>query len=186
MAFGYYYFHMTDDQTYKARPIDPTTNAEDIVGDATGKTGMTANVIQTPKTVNVHPDTADPDQNPKTTQSLPDNMAKIAQDRATEPDQSDSDQNLTSSPSHQQHGQTEAEIDLDGEPDIHNTEFVSPVSPDELDEQSFAGSAPDPDATNDTLENAQMMGQQMGEDSEHPQELDIARDIDEAEEFVHK
>jgi hypothetical protein len=177
---------MTDDQTYKAHPIDPTVNAADIIGDTTGKPGMTTNVIQTPKTVTVNPNPADPDQNPKTPQTLPDNVAKLAQDRATEPGQQDSDQSAVTATTHSQMGQTEGELDLDGEPDIHNSEFISPASPDELDEQSFAGSAPDPDASNDTLQNAQMMGQQMEEDSEHPQELDIARDINEAEEFVHK
>lgn len=60
------------------------------------------------------------------------------------------------------------------------------ASPDEIDEQSISGSAPDPDSDDDTLQNAQMMGQQLEEDTENPEELDLARDINKAEKFVHE
>lgn len=48
-------------------------------------------------------------------------------------------------------------------------------------EESISGSAPDPESDDDLLANAHAVGQQLGEDLEHPQEVDIARDIDAAE-----
>ena len=48
-------------------------------------------------------------------------------------------------------------------------------------EQSISGTTPDPESDDDTLQNAQDVGQQLGEDTEHPEELDIARDIDKGE-----
>lgn len=38
----------------------------------------------------------------------------------------------------------------------------------------------------DTLENAHIMGEQMNEDEENPKEIDIARDVDEAEEDLRR
>lgn len=43
---------------------------------------------------------------------------------------------------------------------------------------------PDSAIDDDTLKNAQIMGQQLKEDTEHPQEINIARDVDKAEEKV--
>jgi hypothetical protein len=51
-------------------------------------------------------------------------------------------------------------------------------------EQSVSGSTPLPGSDDDMLANAQAMGQQLGEDEEHPKELDIARDVDKAEEHL--
>lgn len=50
-------------------------------------------------------------------------------------------------------------------------------------EQSVSGDMPTPDSDDDTLANAQAVGTQTHEDPEHPEEIDIARDIDEAEEY---
>lgn len=81
--------HMSDDQQndpqYKAKPIDPSVNAEDVMGDTTGLTGVTTNSGPN------DPNPSDPDQNAKMPQSLPDDVATIALDRATEPDQMDVD-----------------------------------------------------------------------------------------------
>jgi len=54
------------------------------------------------------------------------------------------------------------------------------IEPSNQDEHSISGTTPESD--DDTLQNAQDMGQQLEEDVEHPQEIDIARDIDKAEE----
>lgn len=73
--------------------------------------------------------------------------------------------------------------DSPGTDDI-NTASATYYVPEHLGEQSISGSAPDPTADDDTLEAAQAMGTQLDEDEEHPQELDIARDIDTAEESL--
>jgi hypothetical protein len=45
---------------------------------------------------------------------------------------------------------------------------------------------PDPASYSITIINAKRMGMQLGEDEENPQELDIARDIDLAEEKIRE
>jgi hypothetical protein len=54
---------------------------------------------------------------------------------------------------------------------------------DDYGEQSVSGDMPDPESDDDTLENSHKMGLRLDEDEEHPKELDIASDIDKAEEF---
>jgi hypothetical protein len=51
-------------------------------------------------------------------------------------------------------------------------------------EQSVSGTAPDPEADDDTLENAHDVGEQLDEDEEHAKELDLGSDIDKAEEHT--
>ena len=53
-----------------------------------------------------------------------------------------------------------------------------------LGEQSVSGSSTDPTSDDDTLKNAHLVGQQAGEDDQldNPQEINIADDIDKAEE----
>lgn len=58
-----------------------------------------------------------------------------------------------------------------------------PLSPERQDEVSVSGTMPDPESDDDTLKNAQAVGMQAGESTEHPEELDIARDIDKSEEY---
>lgn len=66
----------------------------------------------------------------------------------------------------------------DKQEDMH----ASDTQPYEQGEQSVSGSSPEAD--DDTLANAQAVGMQLGEDEEHPQELDIARDVDAAEQSL--
>jgi len=68
-------------------------------------------------------------------------------------------------------------IDTTGE----NFEIVGEKSPEIVGEESVSGSEPDPESDDDLLANAQAVGEQLGEDPEHPEEIDIARDIDAAE-----
>lgn len=55
-------------------------------------------------------------------------------------------------------------------------------SPSVQGEESVSGDMPDPESADDTLMNAHAMGEQLDEDLEHPKPLDIAGDIDKAEE----
>ena len=50
-------------------------------------------------------------------------------------------------------------------------------------EESVSGSEPAPDSDDDTLENEHQVGLKLDEDEEHPKELDIAGDIDRAEQY---
>ena len=80
-------------------------------------------------------------------------------------------------------------IDLSLDTDIKNLAFAPALSPEEIDEQSALSSASDPESDlsdDDTLQLAQNMGMQMEEDSEHPEEVDLARDINKAEEFIRE
>jgi hypothetical protein len=49
------------------------------------------------------------------------------------------------------------------------------------DEQKVSGSAPEVESDDDLLKNAKDVGEQLDEDEEHPQEIDIARDINDSE-----
>ena len=60
---------------------------------------------------------------------------------------------------------------------------AEPLSPEREDEQSVSGTMPDPESDDDTLKNAQQVGMQAGESTQHPEELDIARDIDKGESY---
>lgn len=48
-------------------------------------------------------------------------------------------------------------------------------------EDALSGTTPDPESDDDTLENAHNVGEQLKEDYEHPQEIDISRDVNESE-----
>lgn len=50
-------------------------------------------------------------------------------------------------------------------------------------EQSVSGDMADPASDDDTLEMSHEMGLRLDEDDEHPQEIDIASEIDKAEEY---
>lgn len=56
----------------------------------------------------------------------------------------------------------------------------TPKSPEEQDEQSAAGTMPDPESDDDTLKNAQDEGLYSGYDEEHQGELDLDRELDKA------
>ena len=57
-------------------------------------------------------------------------------------------------------------------------------SPQKLDEESISGSMPDPESDDDALKSAHEMGIGLGESYEHPKELDIAKDVNKAEEHI--
>jgi len=56
-------------------------------------------------------------------------------------------------------------------------------SPSERGEDSVSGSTPSPESDDDTLQNVHQMGIAPNADLEHPTELNIAKDMDNAEEY---
>lgn len=63
-----------------------------------------------------------------------------------------------------------------------NFKDVGQVPPSIQGEQSVSGSDPSPDSDDDTLKNAQAVGEQWGENTEGPEPVDIGRDVNKAEE----
>lgn len=196
---------MIDDPNL-GKPLDPSADAERLMGDSTGNTGITTdatnedgnspNNVQIDKThlpggvqpndtkvTNSMPHPTNPDQNSTMTQSLPDEAALRAQDIATEPSQAESVE-VT-------HEQTQNDIqqsqpgrtDLDGDPTIKNSMINTATPPHTTDEQSVSGTTPDPEQIqqNTTLDMAQNMGLYENASDENPQELNIAAEIDKDE-----
>lgn len=56
-------------------------------------------------------------------------------------------------------------------------------SPSVMGEQSLSGDMPDPESDDNVLENAHAVGLALEEDEEHPKPLNIAADINKAEEY---
>ena len=65
----------------------------------------------------------------------------------------------------------------------HDDEHKKVKSPQEFGEESVSGSMPDPESDDDMLENAWKMGLYTKDDEEHPQELNIAKEIEKAEKY---
>ena len=59
------------------------------------------------------------------------------------------------------------------------------LPPSVIGEQSVSGDMPDPESDDDTLENEHEVGLKLNEDEEHPKPLDLAGDMNKAEEY-HK
>jgi len=60
-------------------------------------------------------------------------------------------------------------------------EVLKEASPSIRGEESVGGSTPSVESDDDTLQNVHRVGMQLDEDYEHPKEISISRDIDEAE-----
>jgi hypothetical protein len=169
-----------------AQPLDPTRNAVDWFGDPSGLTGITTG--KTPNSdAKLAPELYDDDEyNKSINRTMSSTKAAQVEDIASEEE--------TDLPTTRQN----LRADFDGEPytvnvkdaagndspgsDAINTTQQPYAQPDYRSEQAISGSMPDPTSDDDTLEVAQAMGMQLEEDDEHPQELNIARDIDQAEE----
>jgi hypothetical protein len=144
-------------------PLDPTDNAQGLMNDTSGLTGIS-------KDTN-NPNTP-PHNNSPISQSMSDvnySSALSAAAGTDDDEQSppDSSSNTVSTP---------------GSIPTGNEELDN-ASADESGEQSVSGDMPDPASDDDTLENAHAVGLRLNEDEEHPQELDIASDLDKAEEY---
>lgn len=63
----------------------------------------------------------------------------------------------------------------------HDWKHKKRESPEEKDEESVSGSAPEPESDDDTLQNVKDVGMANDVDEEHPGEVDIGREIDKDE-----
>jgi hypothetical protein len=158
-------------KTVTKAPLDPTQNMGQMMGDPHGIAGITGSNNVSTDDLNLRND------DPKAFQGMSSTRANRANDIASEDDLTDDTQGVrTQDPLFN----TGVDNDL-----VEADDYQSPLAgPSVQGEQAFNGSMPAPESDDDTLENAHLMGQQLGEDEEHPQELDIARDLDEAEEYL--
>lgn len=68
-------------------------------------------------------------------------------------------------------------------PDYQDEKYRKVVTPQESDEKSVSGSMPDLESDDDALKSAHEMGIGLSENYEHPKELNIAKDVNNAEEY---
>lgn len=142
-----------DEQSVET-PLNPTDNARDLMNDTSGMTGISA-------------DFNSQDSPPQDTGPVSRIMSSAKFDSSL--GNTDDDERVTSVDSNFTH-----------DPDIND---LANPNPGEEGEASVSGDMPDPASDNDTLENSHDVGLRLDEDSEHPHELDIASDIDKAEEY---
>lgn len=69
------------------------------------------------------------------------------------------------------------------EQDMEDMKSQSTQPPSVTGNNSVSGSTPDLESDDDVLQNAHQMGIAQDADLEHPKELNIAKDVDDAEEF---
>lgn len=148
------------------KPLNPTDDAQGMMGDVSGLTGIS---------------TDNNDNNTKVKKpDLP--LTRIMSDQAKlSSDDKANENEVITTPLDQQ-----PDISALTEEDASGNETLDHASPATSGEQSISGDMPDPASDNDTLANAQAVGMQLDEDTEHPQEIDIARDIDLAEEEIRQ
>lgn len=206
---------LNQDEEVHERPLDPTRDAKDLLGDTTGLTGITDGK---PKKVSAEPDEPFYDMTNEPAGSLGKQSNAPAtnsgMDRAMVSDKANANATLNDMSSTRAaiNDDTASGVTTPGQPtsnvtnntgndpqttnqqqnnttpvsDDGNNTMQTPMSPPSIQgEQSVSGDMPDPGSDDDTLANAQAMGQQTEEDPEHPEELDIARDVDNAEEALH-
>jgi hypothetical protein len=167
----FYHNSMIDD-TQKSVPVpptqatlDPNSDMSDIT-DTDERAGMTQNHAQNQRTTTIQDD----DTLQVTHGNISSAMEKRVNDVASETDSVASG----SATLHSSLTTSEDQFENDSlSPSVHG-------------EQSASGDMPDPTSDDDTLANAQMMGFQLDEDSENPKPLNMAADIDRAEEEAHK
>lgn len=145
--------------------VNPTQDARSQMGDTYGLTGMT--VSNSPRT-GLH--------TPETT--VPPESISAARQKSVLDTFSEEDSPLPDPP-------VSAPVNVIGTPTGNDT--LSKGRPPEVSgEQSASGDMPDPEADDDTVLNANVMGIGLDADDEHPQELDIASDFDKGEEAVRR
>lgn len=195
------------------RPLDPSRNSSDLMGDPSGMTGWTVGsgedtsaepTEKQPSTDNLpggilqnettHPPTGTPKEAVSTKMYDRNNLQEMSREKAAEAeemadeaesftsvsdmvrDTEDEDQPDTYDPSKLR----QDEVGRIGP--IINSESAPYVNPENIGEQEVSGSTPDPSTDDDALYNAQAVGGQQGEDSEHPKELNTG--VDESEEYI--
>lgn len=159
---------MGQDEDKKIKiPTDPTADFEEMINDASGLTGITTNDGDENKNARDH-DVA----HVKDSSDYRNQVNEEAGFSTSNPDKT-----------------TNKMTDLGTSQNLHddatnqNETLKEAYSPAVEGEQSISGDMPDPSSDDDVLQNAQNMGVAVGEDTEHPQTLDIAGDMDKAEEY---
>lgn len=146
-------------------PIDPTVDTDQQMGDIYGMTGITQS-HNTPQ----EPHLKEPDQNPR-------NVSQVRYDMLNDTFGSlTRDTSKDFAPIINENGMDIHTMDNNlADPDVFDSQVIG--------EQSASGDMSSPESDDDTLEMSHEMGLRMEEDVEHPQPLDIASDIDKAEEY---
>lgn len=210
------------------RPLNPTKNAADLIGDTSGMSGITQGSAQqtsaepTARTQDEssiqgagliqHVSDPNPTGIPKeavsdtiyaqnTAQGMSEVTKKAASDAAAEPDpltpssqhsgvyvsvapQASASGQMKTNPSQPTPTQP-ADFGKQTDTTYPTTQDAPYMHPDNQGEQDAAGgTTSDPRSDDDTLAMAQRAGFQTNEDPEHPQPLDAARDIDQAEQAI--
>lgn len=142
------------DDKKKTLPDDPTDHGDDFLADPTGLTGVTQS--------NDNPNDDATDEE------------KMSDETYEESKDLGSDFGERSENNLKPLTDTDNQIDIDG---------AGVNSPESVGEYDESGSAPDPASDDDVTQAAQDMGIGLDADPEHPQELNIAADIDKAEEY---
>lgn len=189
---------MSDDKKpVNERPLDPTRDAADIIGDTTGLTGMTTG---NPKNISADPDDIPPDLShepggvldvknpPPGSLGVPrESYDEKAYDEKIEQGMSTTEASAVEDIAEEEEHASASDTEQQGvQKSVSSENTVRNVAPSVAGEQSVSGDMPSPEADDDTLANAQAVGTQVDEDTEHPEEIDIARDIDEAEEELRE
>ncbi len=143
-------------------PLDPTDNAQGMMNDTTGMTGVS-------KDAN-NPNTPPPQGTEPGIRTWSEHKSKSNRDVPTQSE--DSTVPISESPVTATPGSTPT-----------GNETLDDAAPHTVGEQGVNATNPDPASDDDTLANAQNVGLRLDEDEEHPQELDIGSDIDKAEEY---
>jgi len=190
------------------RPLNPTTNAADLLGDTTGMTGVTQGSPQQTSaepTANVQDDSGfqgagilsqqtNPTGIPKeavsdriydqnTSAGMSHVASSAASDTASEPAKENNSNDTTqTSPSLPNQPQAFGKQSPSPFPTTQDASYIQIDNEGEQD--AAGGTTPDPRSDDDSLEMAQQAGFQPDEDEEHPQPLDAARDIDIAEQAI--
>lgn len=158
--------------------IDTSTNMADVT-DTDERIGMTVNNSSQPSQI--------ADDTPPTRQTISSEMEKRSDEVGSEPDNTD-DTDTTIVPTTPTFDNPTVPTVAPVYQDTETTEVsgLDSSSPSVRGEQSVSGDMPNPASDDDTLANAQAMGFQLDEDSEHPKPLNMAGDFDRAEEEAHK
>ncbi len=143
-------------------PLDPTDNAQGMMNDTTGMTGVSKDTND--------PNTPPPSREP-VSQTMSDFKHQATRDMPSQKDEFMSD------------AADEVPQATPGSTPTGNKTLDEETPPHVAGEQGMNATNPDPASDDDTLANAQNVGLRLDEDEEHPQELDIGSDIDKAEEF---
>lgn len=148
------------------RPIDPTKDARDTMGDNTGLTGITTD------------DNGYNEGSGDLTQTPQEQIQSMSKSRYAASKSLLSEKDTNSKKKKFNRGIPEDTMRKATGNDTLNTATPPSVAG----EQSVSGDNPDPESDDDVSQNAADMGIGLDADDEHPKELDIASDVDKSEE----